>query len=499
MNLFPPHLCDFYKVGHAPMYPYRTEFIYSYLMPRSDARALALPDFDHKVVAAGFQGVIQWLFIDLWNNNFFKRPLAEVLARYQNRMDGSLGAGKVSTDNIESLHRLGYLPLHIKALPEGSRVGMKVPLLTIVNTHPAFGWLTNYMETMLSAECWKTITAATTAYEYRRLLDRYAALTGAPTAFVPWQGHDFSMRGMSGIHDAAQTGLGHLLSFTGTDTIPAIDYACEYYQGNGTFVGGSVPASEHSVMCADGKAGEEETFRRLMRAFPVGVLSVVSDTWDFWKVVTTVAANLKPEILARQPDASGQAKLVFRPDSGDPVKIICGDPEAEAGTPAFKGAVQCLWEVFGGTTNAAGFKVLDSHVGLIYGDSITLDRAQRILQGLHAAGYASSNIVFGIGSFTYQYATRDNFGQAVKASYAVVDGVGRELAKDPITDHGKKSVKGLLRVERNQKGDFILFDQQTLEEEKRGELRTIFRDGVASNVESIARIRDRLHPEGFAG
>lgn len=207
-------------------------------------------------------------------------------------------------------------------------------------------------------------------------------------------------------------------------------------------IGVSVPATEHSVMCMGTEDSELETFKRLIcELYPSGVVSIVSDTWDFWRVITEFTVALKPEILARQPNALGLAKLVFRPDSGDPVKIICGDPDAEVGSPAYKGAVECLWEVFGGTTTDQGYKVLNERVGLIYGDSITLDRAQRILEGLEAKGFASNNLVFGIGSFTYNYLTRDTFGFAVKATWGQVNGVGRELFKDPITDSGVKNLR----------------------------------------------------------
>ncbi|PIL49930.1 nicotinate phosphoribosyltransferase, partial [Acinetobacter baumannii] len=228
-------------------------------------------------------------------------------------------------DHIEALHDLGYLPLRIKALPEGSRVNMRVPVLTVINTDPRFFWLTNYIETVLSAELWKSCTTATIAYEYKRLLTQYAVKTGAPLDFIPVQGHDFSSRGMSGIYDAAQSGVGHLTSFIGTDSVASIDYAEEYYNATGV-IGVSVPATEHSVMCMGTEDSELETFKRLIcELYPSGVVSIVSDTWDFWRVITEFTVALKPEILARQPNALGLAKLVFRPDSGDPVKIICGD------------------------------------------------------------------------------------------------------------------------------------------------------------------------------
>jgi nicotinamide phosphoribosyltransferase len=501
MNIFPPHATDFYKTGHKFQYPDGTELVYSNLTCRSAKLARMLPGFDDKVVFFGLQGVCQWLFRDLWNRNFFDRPRAQVVERYKRRMDSSLGEGAVPADHIGALHDLGHLPLLIKALPEGSRVPMRVPSLTIQNTHREFAWTTNYVETQLSAELWKPITDATIAYEYRRLLDGYAGLTGSPREFVQWQGHDFSARGMGGVHDFAQSGAGHLLSFTGTDTIAAIDYLEDYYGGLDTYVGGSVPATEHSVMCMGGEADEIETIRRLVtEVYPTGVVSIVSDTWDFWQVATRFAAALRREILARKPNALGLAKVVFRPDSGDPVKIVAGDPEAPAGSPERKGAVECLWETFGGTVTATGHRALDSHVGLIYGDGITLERARAILAALDAKGFASCNVVFGIGSFTYQGVTRDTFGNAIKATFGVVNGEDRVLFKSPKTDSGMKfSARGLLRVESDGAGGFVLHENQTREQEGRGLLQPVFLDGEVVRLETLAEIRSRLlQPEPAA-
>ena len=508
MKLFAPTLTDFYKTGHIFQEPKNTSFVYSNMTPRSDRWATVLPDFDHKVVNFGAQGVCKWLLRDLWNETFFNKPKAEVVAKYKRRMDNALGPNAVSVDHIAALHDLGYLPIAILELPEGARVDIRVPVWVIYNTHPNFAWVTNYLETQLSAELWKSMTTATVAYEYRRLLDSYAKKTGAPAEFVPWQGHDFSNRGMSGVHDAAQSGAGHLLSFTGTDTISSIDYLEEYYNANSDLelIGGSVAATEHSIESAnillevkrlreiDPTRSESDclydaevatTKRLITEIYPTGLVSRVSDTYDFWAVVTRVVRDLKDVIMARD------GKLVIRPDSGDPVKIICGDPLATPGSPQFKGAVECLWEVFGGTTTNMGFKTLDSHIGLIYGDSISLERAQAILEGLSRKGFSSANIVFGIGSFTYQHVTRDTFGTAIKATYTIIDGEGIELYKDPKTDNGiKKSARGLIKV-TFENGHYVLHDQQTGFTDA-GELIEIFRNSKIMHEFTLSEIRERL-------
>lgn len=509
MNINPMVACDVYKTGHKFQYPDNTELVYANFTPRSSKLASKLKEtFNEKVVMFGLQGFVQWFLIDLFNDNFFNKSKEEVVSEYKRQMDNCLGVGSVDVSHIASLHDLGYLPIKIKALPEGSQVDIKVPMLTIVNTLPEFFWLTNYLEDAISSNLWKSCTTATTALQYRKLLDAYAEKTGASKDFVLWQGHDFSCRGLSGTYDSAQSASGHLLSFLGTDTLSAIGYLEDYYKGRDTFVGGSVPATEHSVMCMGGMDDEVGTIRRLItEIYPSGVVSVVSDTWDFWNVITNTAVTLKEEVLARKENALGLAKVVFRPDSGDPADIICGVQDtiidrwntildsngSIVSIHEQKGAVECLWDIFGGTVNTAGYKELNPRVGLIYGDSITLERAQDILQRLEAKGFASSNIVFGIGSFTYQYQTRDSYGFAMKATFGVVNGVDREIFKDPKTgDGGKKSAKGLLRVEK-EGGKFVLYDQQSREQESEGELKVAFENGKAYNVQSLADIRTRLH------
>jgi len=493
MSYNPLNTIDFYKADHRRQYPSGTQFVYSNFTPRSSRLAPVPESFDDRVVFVGLQGFIKNYLIEAWSEGFFNQPKQLVIAKYKKRMDKSLGEGSIPLDHIEALHDLGYLPLRIKALPEGSRVNIKVPMFTVINTLPEFFWLTNYIETAISAEIWKPSTTATIALEYRKLFTDYAIKTGAPLDFVDIQGHDFSSRGMSGIVDAAQSGFGHLTSFIGTDTVAAIDYAEDIYNAENDVVGVSVPATEHSVMSMGLQESEIDTFRYLIKdLYPSGVVSIVSDTWDFWKVITQYAKELKGDILSRKENAIGLAKVVFRPDSGDPVKVIAGDADAAVGSPEYKGAVECLWEVFGGSVTDNGYKVLNESVGLIYGDSITLPRAKAILEGLEMKGFASNNIVFGIGSYTYQYLTRDSFGFAMKATWGQVDGEGRNISKDPVTDRGeKKSASGLLRVEESENG-YTLFDKQTKEQEEQGVLQIVFEDGKLVKETSLAEIRARL-------
>lgn len=479
------NLSDGYKVDHRRQYPTGTELVYSNWTPRKSR----LEQVD-SVVFFGLQYFIKKYLIEDYNQNFFARPKETVVAEYKRRIESYLGPGAITYDHIEKLHDLGYLPLEIKAVPEGTRVPMRMPMFTFKNTRPEEFWLTNFLETILSCILWLPCTSATTAFEYRKILNSYAEKTGGDPAFVPWQGHDFSFRGMGGLEAALLSGAAHLLSFTGTDTIPALDFLEQYYGANSDteLIGGSVPATEHSVMCMGMQDGEIETFRRLIQdVYPKGVVSIVSDTWDFWQVITGYLPQLKPLILARD------GKVVIRPDSGDPIKIICGDPDAREGTPEQKGAIECMWEVFGGTVTSKGFKVLDSHIGLIYGDSINLERCQAICEGLYQKGFASTNVVLGIGSYTYQYVTRDTFGFAVKATYGEVNGEGRAIFKDPKTDDGtKKSAKGLIRLVSDETGTTVMEDQVNWEKEGTGLLETVFKDGQLLKEQTLREIRARL-------
>ena len=279
--------------------------------------------------------------------------------------------------------------------------------------------------------------------------------------------------------------------------MPAIEFLETYYNANveKELVGGSVPATEHSVMCMGEKEKEIETFRRLIEdLYPSGIVSIVSDTWDFWQVLTEYLPALKDKIMARTGGTFGD-KVVIRPDSGDPVKIICGDESAEPGTAEHIGAVELLWGVFGGTVNEKGYKELDSHIGLIYGDSITPQRAIDIMEGLKAKGFASTNVVFGIGSYTYQHVTRDTPGLAMKATYGEVNGKGRNIFKDPKTDSGtKKSHCGLLKVERNPMNGNRLETRQEVswDEANTGELKPVFKDGKLLRETTLSEIREKL-------
>lgn len=548
---------DGYKTGHHKMYPQGTSLVYSNFTPRNLKHA---PEGVTHVVSFGQQMVMKQIK-EMFDKDFFKTTQRNHSLDAQKHLDNFDATNYISklkqevcgeikkeysmylgTDydvsHIEQLWDLGYLPIKVKSLPEGTLVPIGVPVLTIYNTKPEFYWLTNFLETLISNLLWKPMTSATIAHQYKKNLSKWALKTDENSiGFVEFQGHDFSMRGLDSIEATISSGLGHATSFMGSDSLPVIHGARKFY-GETDFVIGSVNATEHSVMCAGGDTNELDTFRYLMKQFPTGILSIVSDTWNLWDVLTKHLPELKDEILKRD------GKIVIRPDSGNPVDIICGSYNKETdgilipvkggynsetgfktleypNRPETKGVIELLWDLFGGTINEQGYKVLDPHIGAIYGDAITLDRAEQICERLEAKGFASTNVVLGIGSFTYQYNTRDTFGFAMKATYVelqeklgvpfnedegnlgeappVYQVIGREIFKDPITDGGgKKSAKGLLFVGKHRshinrsEHEYYLVDQVSWEVENNGELQTIFEDGEYKNEITLTEIRKRL-------
>lgn len=474
-------ICDFYKLSHRPLFPQNTSVVYS----TWTQRASRLQDVD-KTVVFGLQMALKKIN-KIFQDNFFSKTKEEVVEQYKEIILETLGDANPDVNHIVDLHNIGYLPLAISAISEGNILPIRVPTFTIQNTLPEFYWLTNYIETFLSCEVWLSANSATLAFEYKKVLTKYAIETVGNTDFVPFQAHDFSMRGMGGLEASMISGAGHLLSFVGTDTIPAIQAFKHYYGAKkGTLVGTSIPATEHSIQCAYGD--DMAYYNAVLDYHKNGFVSIVSDGYDFWGVIDKVIPALKDKIITRD------GKVVIRPDSGIPELIICGDPSAPRGSLEYKGAIEALWDIFGGTITDKGYKLLDSHIGLIYGDAITLKRCKDICHRLKLKGFASINCVFGVGSFTYQLNTRDTFGGALKSTLCVVDGKERHIFKDPKTDDGvKKSQKGRVAVVKNSDGSYKCIDHLSLNDILSGDqLKEVFRDGKFLIEESVETLRERL-------
>lgn len=477
---------DFYKTSHPPQYPEGTETVFANFTARSNKHFTWQQAGDGYVVFFGLSGLIQEFLVEGWNERFFNLPAKKAVSLFKHIMKSCVDPDYDDSKILE-LHKVGHLPLQIRALPEGTRVPIGVPMFTVINTDDRFAWLTNKLETLLSTELWGRITIATIAYEYKNICSAYSQTTCDTNDHLPFQCHDFSMRGVMGYHTSGAVSAGHLLSFAGTDSVPSIAYLMQYYKALAT-CGGSIPATEHSVMCAGGKGDEEATIKRLLtEVYPSGIFSAVLDTWDFFKVLTEMLPRLAKIIKNRD------GKFVVRPDSGDPVDIICGDPKALKDSPESKGAIQLLWETFGGHVNHKGYKVLDECIGLIYGDSITLERAEEIFKRLEAKGFASSNVVLGVGSYTYQMVTRDTFGMAMKSTAVKINGEWKEIFKDPATDDGtKKSAKGLLQV-REVDGKLTVVDGISPDELDSGLLETVYLNGEHNVQPSLSEIINTLY------
>lgn len=480
-------LTDFYKTIHHMCYAEGLTKLVSYWTPRMSRKE----NMD-KVVMFGLQAFLKKYMIDYFNENFFSVSKVRIVNEYKRVISKTMGEMAADTVHIEKLHDLGYLPIQIKAVPEGTRVNIKTPMIEITNTHDDFAWLVNYLETFMSCNIWQPMTSATIAYRYREIVEKYFDLTVVNGGVTKACG-DFSMRGFSSIESAQVSSAGHLLSFTGTATISSILYLEEYYNCNieNEIVGIGTPSTEHSVMCSYG-SDELKAYKRLINeVFPSGILSIVSDTYDYWNLIINILPTLKDDILNRD------GKIVIRGDSGEPVKIICGDKDAPKDSPEYKGTVELLYEIFGGQVNEKGYKVLDSHIGTIYGDSITVERCKEICKQLMNKGFAVNNCTFGIGSYTYQYNTRDTFGFALKATHAIINGKEKFIFKDPKTDNGnfKKSQKGMCYVYKNN-NDVLYKDELTIQEQesyKDNLLQVVFKDGNLIKEYSLKEIRERLH------
>lgn len=511
-NFLSVYWTDVYKTGHKDMLPVGSRLMYSNLTPRSGKHSNA-PEVKG-VVWIGAQKTWREIEED-WRINFFSRPESEIDQFGQDMTRMLMLDEPFDVSHIKALHRLGYLPLRVKSLPEGSFVPYKVPVMTIVNTElvsqTVADWLVNYIETILSAESWQTPTSATLGLAFRRLGNKWLQKTDPENMWLlDYQFHDFSMRGMGGRSAIINSGLGFAATSRGSDTLPVIPAARKYYdEPLDEVVINSVIASEHAIMCTltgfymnNGKGEwdkvgdfEYEAFVHLIKRYPKGILSLVMDTWDLWRAILDYCKRAKDLIMARD------GKLVIRPDSGDPVDIMCGCFPSVVKDGEFthetKGVVELLWDIFGGEMTSTGYKRLDSHIGCIYGDSINLQRAEAIFNRLECKGFASSNVVLGVGSYSLQFVTRDTHGFAQKATYVEVDSpdgvVGIEIFKDPITDGGvKKSAKGLLRVDKVD-DTLQLTDQCTWEEEAGGELQVVFENGEFYNKTTFKQIRERVN------
>ena len=488
-NTNPMLLIDFYKAVHSDMLPEKIEKSVSYFTPR-----MSRVKMWDKVVMFGLQAFIKTYLIEYFNEEFFEKTLMEVVGEYKRVLNAALGKNAFKSEKIERLHRLGYLPIEIKALSEGTRVPMHVPMFEISNTHPDFAWLPQALESLISAELWHPMLSATVGASYREIVNKYYDISVEDSIPRAKALGDFSFRGQECLQSAVKSSAGWCLSFLNTATVPVIPfleqmYACDCEKEEVAF--GAV-STEHSVMCSNYAVdGDEITLLRrlLTEIYPDTSFSAVLDSYDYWNVIDEILPKLKKEILEHN------GCMLMRGDSGDCVEVVT--------KTVFK-----LWDIFGGTVNAKGYKVLNPHVKAIYGDSITIQRCEEIYKILIEHGFACSNVALGVGSFSMQCVeeegelkpfTRDTFSSCIKATYCEVDGKPIPIFKNPKEGGFKKSQKGLCCVYRDKEGALTFeagFTKENLPKDN-NLLETVFKDGKLIVEQSLAEIRNLLNNEKF--
>ena len=518
------YLTDAYKVNHINMYHQDVASIQSCFTARNGKYNNLGKKSPHGVVFFGAELMVTKLngivenFFDMDRGEFL-----EAIAKYKNFFSQFFGLpeDQIKVDHWVRLYndygKSKKLPVIIRTQKELSHQPYQVPLFTIENTDNNFAWLVNYLETFISSELWLPCTSATAARELKSIAVEYSDLTCDNDYHIPYSIHDFSERGMSNNEASITSSLAHLQYFNGTDCVQA---ARKQFELTGHVTGSSVPATEHSIMVIAGKEGEFEELERLIDLYPTGFLSLVSDTYDYWKLLSEYLPKLKDKIMNRD------GRVVIRPDSGTPIDIICGlkpgiitwtledglfceiairevimslinediinvddiinatdystiyfdvygkfhsvqfyctaTQDFVEDEPVYeyvidnitlvdfnqidneaKGSLNILFDIFGGTVNNRGYKVLNPKIGLIYGDGMNCKTVKDILRRMECNRFASSNVVFGIGSMQYQYVTRDTHSFAIKATWCQMkDGTARNLIKNPKTDPDKKSLTG---------------------------------------------------------
>lgn len=443
---------DSYKVGHWPQYPPGTSNVYSYF----ESRGGLFP----ATVFFGLQYVLkkhlmQPLTLDMVDE------AAEVYAAH-------FGTDKLFNKQgwTKLIRKYEGLPVKIRAVPEGTVVPTHNVLMTVENTDPEFPWLTNYLETILS-QVWYPTTVATISYFVRQRILQFLEETGDPT-LIDFKLHDFGFRGVSSFESAGIGGAAHLVSFLGTDTVPALLTLRDYY--GASMAGFSVPASEHSTMTSWGREHEVDAYRNMIEQYgDMPFYSVVSDSYDIYEACEKLwGRKLRNEVL----NAGGT--LVVRPDSGDPPTVVIE-------------LLEILGREFGLTRNAKGYKVLNPKVRLIWGDGLEPNTIEGILQRMKGNQWSADNIVFGMGGGLLQKVNRDTQKFAFKCSSVVVNGEERDVFKEPVSDTGKSSKKGRLALVTNGR-DFKTIQQRN-DVASADLLKTVYENGELLSDVSLDEVR----------
>jgi nicotinamide phosphoribosyltransferase len=531
------------------MYDKRITKMTSYLTPRSSR----FPEQDWVMMFGLQMFIIKYLRDDI-NKNFFNKSWKNIEKQYKTILTKSLGYTKneyqLTLNKVKELHDFGYLPIKIMGLPEGSKVPMGVPCIEISVTNKRFPWVGQAIECMLSCNIWHPMISATVAYKYRELASAYAKKSSDKADGTLCM-CDFSLRGQESMESAIASSVGWLTSMRNSSTVPAramIEH-CYPLTNKRKLQIGCLTSTEHSVMTTDFAINkdERETYRRLLsEVYPNTSFAAVSDSYDFWNVLTNILPTLKDEIN------NHKGFIGVRHDSAEPVEALCGIPQinivneiahtdynltklyeqeiskhkdfSEYANEKFgeefkvyvvmkdsekdkilaedivsgkyttnhsgdivykvtkiedrertyeeKGMVETIYELLGGSVNSKGYNVCNPHIKAVYGDSITLERAKKIFERLDAKKFAIENISLGVGSFSMQALeyndklypfTRDTFSIAIKCTWAELeDGTQISVYKSPKNFSGKKSQKGLCKVQWNEeKGKYEYTDGYT--------------------------------------
>lgn len=446
-------MTDSYKLSHYKQYPSGTTTIYSYFESRGGR----------------FQDVV-FFGLQYYLKNYLE---GVVVTKEKIESAAKLYAGHFGNPSI--FYREGWeyilekhegrLPVRIKAVTEGTPVPCRNVMMTIENTDPNCFWLTNFLETML-VQVWYGCTVATQSREIKKKILSYLEATGDP-ALIDFKLHDFGFRGVSSVESASVGGAAHLINFMGTDTVAALSCIQEFYNTDGVF-GFSIPAAEHSTITSWGRENESKAYLNMLTQYPEGLVAVVSDSYDVYNACENIwGGELKETILNRK------GTLVVRPDSGEPKDVVLK-------------ITQILGDKFGYTTNAKGYKVLHPNVRVIQGDGVDYDSIGEILEHLKTHGWSADNIAFGMGGALLQKLDRDTQKFAFKCCAATVNGTERDVFKDPVTDHGKRSKRGRLKLIRHADGTF-----ETVSPAAEGEdlLQTVFENGTITKQISFPEVK----------
>jgi nicotinamide phosphoribosyltransferase len=455
-------LTDSYKLSHYKQYPEGTENVYSYFESRVGA---SMP-------YTVFFGLQYFLRKYLSGRVVTPEKIDQAEAIATMHMGGESGTfNRKGWEYIERKHN-GFLPIRIKAVPEGTKVPTGNVMLTIETLDPKCYWLVNYLETLL-VQVWYPSTVATISHSVHEIIKKGLELTGDP-AGLPFKLHDFGFRGASSVESAGIGGLAHLVNSQGTDNLAAIRCGMEFYDSG--VCGFSIPASEHSTITSWGKDGEADAYRNMLRQYPTGLVACVSDSFDIDKACSEIwGKELKEEVLSRD------GVLVVRPDSGEIVPMVLN-------------VLNRLGDAFGTYINSKGYKVLNDKVRVIQGDGCTPETINQIVDAMIAAKWSIDNIAFGMGGGLLQKVDRDTQRFAFKCSEITIKGEVREVFKQPKSDPSKNSKKGRLKLvyqdgELVTTSNFASAPDQLVTVFERGEVKRLFTlDGIRKRAaESLSQ------------